>query len=310
MDSLYLIDKSFIEEYDLSGEALAVAICIKMKCQNKEAALSAGLLEYYIFGYKNSNKKRRDLIVDGFNELINKDILTIKGKLKDHVIVCDVSKIITVKKENFYISISKDEFFTIINLDECKKNYDLLKFFMNVVGTFESCKNMKDKYKFKIGTMSQTYLSSVCNVSIPTLIKYNKILTENNIMYIVNRKAYKLSCNTGKLYSAMSNVYSRYKDRKLCEEYLTEKGFVKKEKSYINITNEMRSLSQKYNYFKRTYENTICEDIEKVMRAYNAAKQWNEYAKQDYENAIENGKKVEEPEYKDLSIFDKYDLTV
>ena len=46
------------------------------------------------------------------------------------------------------------------------------------------------------------------------------------------------------------------------------------------------------------------------MRAYNAAKQWNEYAKQDYENAILDGKKVEEPEYKDISIFDKYDLTV
>ena len=99
-------------------------------------------------------------------------------------------------------------------------------------------------------------------------------------------------------------------DRKLCEEYLTEKGFVKKEKSYVNITNEMRSLSQRYNYFKRTYENTICEDIEKVIRAYDAAKQWNEYAKQYYENAILDGKKVEEPEYKDISIFDKYDLTV
>ncbi len=36
MDSLYLIDKSFIEEYDLSGEALAVAICIKIKCQNNK----------------------------------------------------------------------------------------------------------------------------------------------------------------------------------------------------------------------------------------------------------------------------------
>ena len=106
-------------------------------------------------------------------------------------------------------------------------------------------------------------------------------------------------------------MYCRYSDKDICEKYIKENTkTIKNNNKYINITNEMRSLSQKYNYFKRTYADSICEDIDKVKKAYNAAKQWNEYAKQNYENAILDGKKVEEPEYKDLSIFDKYDLTV
>ena len=94
-------------------------------------------------------------------------------------------------------------------------------------------------------------------------------------------------------------------------------------KSRSAITNAIRLLSLPQSVIDLLSEGVLtagharalltlktCEDIEKVMRAYNAAKQWNEYAKQDYENAIENGKHPDEPEYKDLSIFDKYDLTV
>ena len=112
------------------------------------------------------------------------------------------------------------------------------------------------------------------------------------------------------LYNAMSNVYGRYEDKELCEEYLKESGFEKKDNVYVNTVNEMRSLSQKYNYFTRTYKDEPCQDLEKVRRAYDAAVQWNEYAKQDFEQSVKDGKKVEEPKYKDLSIFDQYDLTI
>lgn len=309
MDAKYLIDKVFIEDYDLSGEALAVMIAIKMKNQKKEAALSCGLLEYYIFGYSDTNRNKRDSVVKGFNELLNKDVIMLQGKLKDNVMICDISKILDTKKDRFYTSISKEEFNTIINTNEDVNNYALLKFFLRIVGTFDSSKNMKSKYKFKIGTVPQTLLSSICQISISTLIKYNNVLIKNNIMYVVNRKTLKLSCNTGKLYNAMSNIYSRYEDRDLCEKYLVDNGFYKKDKAYVNISNEMRSLSQTYNYFQRKYKDKICEDIDKVNKAYSAAKLWNQYTKEDYERKIENGEHPSKPKYKDLSIFEQYGLT-
>lgn len=310
MGNKYLIDKDFINEYDLSGEALMVLICIKIKYRNNEAAFSCGLLEYYIYGYENTDESKKDAVAKGLSELITKDVIKVKSKMRNSVVVCDISNIMDLSKDKFYTSITKSEFTTIINLKEGSKRYDILKFFLQIIGTIDCSKSTKDKYRFSIGHLSQNSLSSILNISVPTLIKYNRILVNNKLLYIINRKTLKRSENTGMLYNAMSNVYGRYEDKELCEEYLKESGFEKKDNVYVNTINEMRSLSQKYNYFKRTYENTVCEDIEKVMRAYNAAKQWNEYAKQDYENAILDGKKVDEPEYKDLSIFDKYDLTV
>ena len=309
--SYYLVDKGIMNEYNLSGEALFVWIILRRYFSKKsEVAISCGLLEYLIDGYENPVEGRSEAVTKGLIELISHDIINVKAKMKNKILVLDISNLLKLEKGCFYVSIYKEEFFKIINLDCDVSNYNLLKFFLQTVGTFDGRNTTDEKYRKKIGLLSQNSLSSICRISIPTLIKYSDILTKEKILYVMHRKTIQ-RINGGKLlYKGMSNIYGRYEDANLCEEYLKEHGFIKRKDLYVNISNEMRSLSQKYNYFVRTYKEEPCQDLEKVRRAYNAAVQWNEYAKKDFDQSVQDGKKVEEPKYKDLSIFDQYDLTI
>lgn len=296
--------------YYISKDALAVMVCIGVNSHGNETMfISYNYLEYLMFKEYKRYDTQCKIIKNGFNELVNVGKIKIIHDLGKGEYVCDISGIVNNKSNNF-IKITYDEFHKIMNIDTTIDQTRLLRYYACLLATFKEYKG-KD-YSFKIGIERQENIALMNLMGLPTVLKYNEVLKKNKIIYICKRKRYNESnVKSGKLYNQLSNVYSRYEDgEKYCSEFMDDNDFRKMNDKFINITNEMRSLSQKYNYFKRTYENTICEDIEKVMCAYNAAKQWNEYAKQDYENAIENGKHPDEPEYKDLSIFDKYDLTV
>ena len=310
MAAKYLISKELLVEKNLSGEALTVLIGLKMQFPNStELYLNYSLLECYIYGWNNTDRNKRAAIISGFNELVDKNIINIKHKMSEGVMICDSSAIIECNKNHHYISITKQEFQTIISLDEKIHNYKLLRYFIDLLGSFNASKSLDSKYRFKICELNQLSISDITGVNLTTLNRYNEILTKYRLLYIVNRKISNVkNVLSGKIYCNMPNCYSRYEDKDLCDQYLKEKGYSKQNHSYINRTNEMRSLSQKYNYFARTYADKLCNDLNKVQAAYDAAVLWNEYAKQDYERDLEDGKPSKQPNYKDLTIFDKYQL--
>lgn len=301
-------DHRLFKNYDSSltenGIIVYAGICFNFFGQ-KSILLTYNYLKAIIYG-NSAEESKRKIAKKGFDELVEKNIIDVLYKTNKEEFVCNVSRI--SKPEGLFSYIKYDDFDKIIKLNNPHSG-NLIKYFLCCISTFN--KDDNQKYNYKFGDKPQSYLYRISGINIPTMNKYNKILQENGIMYIAKRKEFVGGIHSGKLYKPLTNMYCRYSDKDICEKYIKENTTtIKNKNEYVNITNEMRSLSQKYNYFKKTYENTTCEDIEKVMRAYNAAKQWNEYAKQDYENAILDGKKVDEPEYKDLSIFDKYDLTV
>lgn len=310
MNSKILINKDYLLENELSSEALLVFIELKIKYRKPEIYFNSTLLSIYAFG-EDFTDKQRNIIVKGFNELVDSDIIKINKNIRNEIFICDISEVLKIEKHQFYLSIYMEEFSKIINLNDNVNVCRVLKYFLNLIGTFDAREKTDVKYRHKIGSSSQKTLSNLCKIDVATMIKYNKILEKNKIIHITKRKAAVVNqVQSGRIFKQVSNVYSRYEDKKLCEEYIKEQGFIKNDKVFVNVVNEMRSLSQKYNYFARVYKEKQCEDLDKVQAAYEAGKQWNEYAKQDFEQSVKDGKKVDEPKYKDLSIFDQYGLTI
>ena len=311
-----LFEDFYSNECFISKDALAVMVCLGVNSigidvdgECEEVFLSYNYLEYLMFGKKEITLSNRQMIRNGFQELINLGKIVIIKNFSVSDFVCDVSNIVKNKSNNF-IKITYDEFYKIFNIKENVSNASLLRYYACLLGTF---KEYKEKpYSYKIGTEKQETLAALCRLSTQSLVKYNEILKSNKLIYISKRKKYNNSnVKTGRLYNQLSNVYSKYdKGEEYCNQFMKDNSFVKIKKEFINISNEMRSLSQTYNYFARVYKDEPCQDLEKVKRAYNAAVQWNEYAKQDFDQSVKDGKKVEEPKYKDLSIFDQYDLTI
>ena len=156
--------------------------------------------------------------------------------------------------------------------------------------------------------MTQSYLRDVAGISIPTMNKYNNILVKNKVLFIAksaeNEEYYDENGNHRII--KFRNVYSRYEDKELAIKYANTYSAVNFNSKINNQVNESRKYVQMYNAMLKgkIYDHDTVVDI------YQAIKTWNEDKKDKYEQQITEGYEPEEPKYKDLSIFDKYDLTV
>mgnify|MGYP006896536235 CR=1 FL=1 len=311
-----LLNNFYTNRELISKDALAVMVCLGVnsigiapdgECEN--VFLSYGYLDYLMFKGKKVTTSEKQMIKNGFQELVNLGKIVIIKKIGISDFICDISNILKNKSNNF-VKITYDEFYKIFSIRTEVNNTSLLRYYACLLGTFKEYKGKP--YSYKIGTERQETLAILCRISVQSLVKYNEILKLNKLIYISKRKKYNNSnVKTGRLYNQLSNVYSKYdKGEEYCKQFMDDNNFVKIKKEFIDISNEMRSLSQKYNYFARVYKDKQCEDLDRVQAAYEAGKQWNEYTKQDFEQSIQDGKKVDEPKYKDLSIFEQYDLTI
>lgn len=310
-DYIYLVDKDLLYYEGVSANALGVLVGIGFNCfSRKEIFISYAMLEYTMFGHEEATRSQRESIISGFQELVEREIITVIRKTRDNGFLCDVSKLYSYDQHIHYSSVTFDEYQKILQLDENVPNFKLLKYFVELMGTLNASRSIDSKFRFKIGDRDTRCIASLSGISRTTLFKYNEILKKHHLLYITQRKArVNKKVESGELYNQATNAYSRYKDRKECEEYLLATGNIKKERQYVNYTNSMRSFAQQYNSFVKHYKDYPCEDMEKVNRAYEAAISWNEYAKEVYESKLEIGLSVPEPQYKDLSIFDQYDLS-
>lgn len=308
IDKFSMIEKDLLQTNQMSAEALSVYVALGLYSYGKnEKIVSYGMLEDLIFKDKTDTIKRKS-IINGFQELIKINVIRVIRWQKDNVFVCDISRIINKDPRKFYYSITEREYSSIMNVNEGVNIYSLLKYFVMLTGTFMAGANCNSNYKYKVGDMPQSSLSTITGVSIPTLNRYNLILEQCHLLYVARRKASVSNIESGKIFKQMSNVYSRYEHKDICDKYAKENGYQKKEKFFVDDRCEMRSLAQSYNLFVRYYKNNKCKDMNKVCKAYNAAKEWNERIYEKYYNQLSEGRKVPEPQYKDLSIFEQYDL--
>jgi hypothetical protein len=97
-------------------------------------------------------------------------------------------------KSGKYYSVDYDDIDKIINIKDKCNRLDLIDYYIYLISTVN--------YRTKVGFTSVNTLSKKCGITAMTICRYNKILENNELIYIVKSKC-----------QGLSNRYGRYEDR-------------------------------------------------------------------------------------------------
>ena len=294
-DVLYVKNK-FIENGELSDTAFCILVSlIGVTHKNCDKyCMNYNAMGYNLFG-RLPSLREKDRIVSAIEELVDKKYIKIDKKLTKTDLVYDLSCLHGDEKSKYYVAVRTDELQKIMNIDTLKDRYKIFRVFVSIINTFNKSSNIDAKYKGKIGFMNQSYLSQTSNINVETLREYSRILEENNLIYIVRHSGdFKKNKDHNGIarVKGITNTYSRYEDRKICDEYAGKVKGNKKTMENKIAADSSRSLKQKYNYMLKGKE----YPIEVVTEIYEHIKEVN----------IKKSEKDEE--LLDMSIFEKYML--
>lgn len=231
------------------------------------------VLGYAIFGRK-VNQSEKETIKKHFNKLIEKNFIQ-KNKLFDNsTYLCNVEQIfVNVQQNNldseYYVHITKNELHKMMNASDAIDNYKLVRLYLWYINSLHKGDQVKEKYRGKIGFMPQSYLSKMAGINIKTLYKYNEILQEIKLLYIVHHKI-EFNDETG--VSGITNTYSRYKDKALCYDYATNVKTKSYEEENLDVKLFKQTYSQKFHQFSlgKSYPLAELYKINQYVEIYNS----------------------------------------
>lgn len=305
---LALVEKDIILNGNLSEYGIAVLATIRCIAGYglEEDLISTRSLGYWLYGYKAAAYDKK-LIQKGLNELIDSKIVELKLFGRGEYI-CSFKKILRIEEGCSYYGVYEDEIKQIFRANTSLNKYKILKYYFVTVGSFDGRKSIDERYRFKVGTMSHEFICGNSLVSKASAIKYRQFLEDEKLLYVIKHEDYFIKENAdGYVPLRVSNTYSRYEDRLLCDEYdkTYKKNFKKKNDDKDKKTNKMRSRIQKYNALLKGKE----YDQKTMKEIYDSVVEWNESKKLWYEDQIEQGYCPPVPKYKDLSVFEKYGIS-
>lgn len=289
----------------ISDEAFAVWCGLRniITKEKTEYFINYNMIAHEIFN-RVTNRREMNSIKCGYDELVNNGYVKILYSYSKTDSVVDLSKLYYDGNE-FFSDLTLEEMHKIMNINEKCDKYKLLRYFCCQIGTFNRSESMKE-YKGKIGGMGSEYFEQLIPISHATVVSFNKILEENELLFIIRHKDfYQTKYPDGSsMIREIPNTYSRWCDRKLAIQYAETlhgyKYFTYKKNKQTQAANSKRSLGQKLHYFK---DYKVQYDSETLKELYEYAKDKNDTLKREYEEEQEKGYKPAEPDYIDLSIF-------
>lgn len=299
------IKRDLLESENISDEALAVycAICknyIKYSNNSSITFLSVEYINLLLYGDLGTKKTKKE-VINGIKCLILHGFIEQINTFENFSGLYDVSKLVHFVDGAYYTSIKIEELDKILTKKYIK--FNLLRYYLIFAMTFDASLSIPDEYRFKISTISIEMLERMTNNSRSTVIKYNSILSSLKLIYI-GRK-YTVRQNGSSVVGQITNVYSRYEDRKLCDEYIsnvsiTNKKDIPKLHAGANLS---RKYLQMYNQMKKGKK----YDIETVRTIYSYVEQWNYRKRAEYFEFHGNDEGLEK-ELKSLDVFKEYNL--
>lgn len=253
------INEKVYKSSDITVYGLAVYCSIKSLLSNdeiKQIYVNEDILSFQLTRTLNNPRRFTDSLKIGLDELIANDIVTvIEKKGKSHILDCS----------NLFIT-EENEYFTIITYSELIKifksetnyNFALLRYFIYLIGTISSSIDVwidavQHKYRV-VGNLTTDYIAQLCGISERTLIRYNQILEENNLIYIYRSDDFVINESNGKL-KRLVNIYGRPKDKIYIDTFAANQQKYKKSYKYVEnkvkTANTKRRLAQMYIQIKR-----------------------------------------------------------
>ena len=309
MKNLFIV-KDVSENMEFSDEAFTVWCGLRniMKKDETEYFVSFNMIAHSLFG-RRPNRYELDAVKKGYNELIDKGFIKIVDVYSKSEQVVDLSALYFKKESGFFVDLTDEEMHKIMNINGNHSKYKLLRYFTAQIGSFNRRSDMGDN-KGKIGGMSLDYFEKLMDISKPTIISFNKLLEDNQILFIIRHRDFfqGFTYNGNSEIREIPNTYSRWCDREIAKrfdenthgyKYHNELKGKKTEES-----NRRRSLGKKLDFF---VNGGVDYDIETIQQLYDYAKEKNRMMKKTYESNIKRGgQNYDTPNYIDMSVFDDY----
>ncbi len=248
-----------------------------------------------------------DYIRCGLNELIDNGIIIKEKETQKHYIL-DCSKLWIDTNKVKFTSITFTEVRKIFQIENVN-NFLLLRYFILLMGTISSSitvflHNGENKNRV-VGNVSIDYLSKLSGISERTIIEYNKLLENNDLLYVYRQKDFILDNKNG--VKSLSNIYGRVCDVEYINRYAQNQKEHQKSYKHLKSDNEKannkRRLAQMYiQILKGKDKNYSKKDILDVYQyvVSENSKYKNMYEENRYSGYMEK--------IRDLTIFDKYDF--
>lgn len=253
-DITLLIPNALYEDHTYSNYAVVVYCLLQelsVPNQLPMQCVTCGQLIYYLTGeISQQRNKITDYIKCGINELDDKGLIRKVDEFSKHYIL-DCSKLwINTNSGNFtkifFCEVQK--IFSIKNTN----NFLLLRYFIFLMGTLSGKITVylpNGEYKNTVvGNFTIDYLSEKAGISSRSIIEYNKLLENEELIYVYRQKDFVIGeDNTIK---SLSNVYGRYTDREYIDIFAKNQQQYKEsyryKKNNQEKSNRKRRLAQMY----------------------------------------------------------------
>ena len=217
-----------------------------------EHCISYSQASYYLTGSTTYSKRFPIYIKNGIDALIQKEVVRkIESSKSEYIIDC--SSLWDDTKDTSFVIINFYEIRKIFQITDCN-SFQLLRYFLVLIGTISSSIDVwidsLDHKSRVVGNMTIEYISDLSGISPRTIKEYNRILENNQLLYIFRQDDFLLSADDKNI-SRMANVYGRPDDKLYIDSYANSQKKEKKTYKWINSevenANRKRKLAQMYN---------------------------------------------------------------
>ena len=248
----------------ISDSEFGVYIALKSIYQSsrENQYMTYNMLMYELAGNFDFKRSLYEKVRSAFESLVDKNLITIIKKISSTEFIIDLGKLyfsVDVNSNVYYTVIYSKELQKIINLSTKVDKFKLLRYFVVCLrtvnrsqGIYKECCSTKQNF---VGFMAQDYLSEHSGIDRNTLLTYNKILIDNELLYIYKHTELKRDMVTGQ-FKSFSNHYGRYKDKEdiiaFARNYSKVCG-VNEKIIQSEKANRKRSISAKYNNLRHDF---------------------------------------------------------
>lgn len=251
------LDKDVIENLDLNNYDIATYVALRNLyfSENEEFYISARMIAYKLYGCDIPERALKHIkeSISHLADINLFDIISILNSSSGEYIIKDKQLYL----QTYDFETGKGSYFTVISTDEVrqimllsikKDKFALLRFFINVIGTFNRIQGVYDGFgaiQNFVGYMSQDYIGSLSGINRGIVADYFSIFEDEKLLYVYrHNKA--VRDGDGRLKS-ISNHYGRYKDKDDIKQFALQY-----EKTIFGVSmeqsNQKRSLMAKYNH--------------------------------------------------------------
>lgn len=279
MKNLFII-KTITNNKNLSDEAFTVWCGLRniMQKDTTQYFVSLNMIAYSVFN-RVPNRYELSAMKQGYEELRDMGYIKELAEFSKTEHLVDLSQLYYTKEQGYFADLRTEEIHKIMNLEYKCSKYKLLRYFTCQIGSFNRG-DIASSYKGKVGGMGLDYFCDLIPISKPTVIMFNKVLMEHELLYVISHDDFIKYDNEFSELRQIPNTYSRWEDKELAEGYSSYyEGYKEKqsERERAATANERRALAQKLKHFLSGRE----YDLQTVQKLYDYAVNKNVYLEAD-----------------------------